>query len=335
MSVSKKNEKYYCRFQINGERHHFLCNGAKSMKEAKLIEDGFRYKIQQQQNGVIPKELEKVTLSKLTKIFLEYSETNKKSYATDKCRAKVIKKYFGESTLIKDITPKMIEDFKKFLLEEGRSKATVNRYLEQLSTTFNIAVNNNYLLKNPCKLVRKFRLQNHSVRYLTEDEEKRLMAVLPNYLKDIVIVALNTGLRKTNVLELRWEQINFDFNFIEVLENKGNKHIMLPINQNLMDLFNKTPESERVGYLFVNPNTGKPYTDIKKAWHTVLKEAKIENFRFHDLRHTVGTRLAKANVPVNVIKEILAHSDVKTTMRYVHSTKGAKIDALSKLNLYN
>ena len=78
MSVSKKNEKYYCRFQINGERHHFLCNGAKSMKEAKLIEDGFRYKIQQQQNGVIPKELEKVTLSKLTKIFLEYSETNKK-----------------------------------------------------------------------------------------------------------------------------------------------------------------------------------------------------------------------------------------------------------------
>ena len=90
-----------------------------------------------------------------------------------------------------------------------------------------------------------------------------------------------------------------------------------------------------LGYLFVNPNTGKPYTDIKKAWHTALKEAKIENFRFHDLRHTVGTRLAKANVPVNVIKEILAHSDVKTTMRYVHSTNGAKIDALSKLNLYN
>ena len=106
---------------------------------------------------------------------------------------------------------------------------------------------------------------------------------------------------------------------------------MLPINQNLMDLFNKTPESERVGYLFVNPNTGKPYTDIKKAWHTALKEAKIENFRFYDLRHTVGTRLAKSNVPVNVIKEILSHSDVKTTMRYVHSTKGAKIDALSKL----
>lgn len=335
MTITKKNGKYYCRFQIDGERHHYLCSGATSMKEAEKMEAAFKYKVQQQQNGVIARELEKVTLSRLTKIFLKYSETNKKSYDTDKGRANVIKKYFGEYTLIKDITPKMIEDFKKYLLDEGKSKATANRYLEQLSTSFNMAVNNNLLLKNPCKSVKKFPLQNYSIRYLTEDEEKRLMAVLPDYLKDIVIVALNTGLRKANVLELKWEQINFDFNFIEVLENKGNKHIMLPINKALMELFNKTPESNRVGYLFVNPETGKPYKDIKRAWSTALKEANIENFRFHDLRHTVGTRLAKANVPVNVIKEILAHSDVKTTMRYVHSTAGAKLDALSKLDLYN
>ena len=142
-------------------------------------------------------------------------------------------------------------------------------------------------------------------------------------------------MRKSNVLNLRWEQINFDFNFIEVLENKGNKHIMLPINKSLMNLFNKTPEAERGGYLVVNPETDKPYTDIKKSWHSALKAAGIDNFRFHDLRHTVGTRLAKANVPVNVIKEILAHSDVKTTMRYVHSTAGAKLEALSKLNSYS
>ena len=71
------------------------------------------------------------------------------------------------------------------------------------------------------------------------------------------------------------------------------------------------------------------------TWTTALKRANIQNFRFHDLRYTVGTRLAKANVPVNVIKEIRAHSDVKTTMRYVHCTQGAKLDALSKLNSYN
>ena len=99
-----------------------------------------------------------------------------------------------------------------------------------------------------------------------------------------------------------------------------------------MELFKKTPEENRIGYMFINPETNKPYRDIKKAWTTALNKANIKDFRFHDLRHTVGTRLAKENVPVNVIKEILAHSDVKTTMRYVHCTSGAKLEALKKLN---
>lgn len=335
MTISKRNGKYYCRFQIDGERHHYLCSGATSISEAKKIEDGFKYKLQQQQNGIIAKELEKVTINRLMQMFLDYSKTNKKSYKSDVSKTKLIKQYFGESTLIKNITPKMIEDFKTYLVESGRTKATANRYYEQLSKAFNMAVDNNWILKNPCHSVKKFPLKNYKVRYLTEEEEIKLMSVLPEYLKNIVIVALNTGLRKSNILELKWEQVNFDFNFIEVLENKGNKHIMLPINKALMELFKKTPEENRIGYMFINPETNKPYRDIKKAWATALNKAGIKDFRFHDLRHTVGTRLAKENVPVNVIKEILAHSDDKTTMRYVHCTSGAKLEALNKLNSYN
>lgn len=331
----KKNGKYYCRFQIDGERHHFLCAGAESEKDAKKLESQFMFKVQQQQNGVMPKELKNITINQICKMYLEYSEVNKKSYSSDVSRTKLIKQYFGEATLIKNIQPEKVEKFKDFLLEQNRSKMTVNRYLEQLKTIFKMAMDNDYLVKNPCKTIKKFPVKNYSVRYLKEDEEKRLFQVLPNYLKGIVIVALNTGLRKSNILELKWEQINFDFKFIEVLENKGNKHILLPLNDTLFDLFMATPEANRTGYIFINPETGLPYKDIKKAWTTALKTANIENFRFHDLRHTVGTRLAKENVPVNVIKEILAHSDIKTTMRYVHCTQGAKLEALSKLNSYN
>lgn len=268
-------------------------------------------------------------------MYLEYSETNKKSYHTDKSRVKLIKEYFGETTLIKDIKPEKVEKFKDFLINKGRSKATVNRYLETVFTAFKMALDNEYLIVNPCKSIKKFPLKNYSIRYLKEDEEQRLFEILPKYLKGIVLVALNTGLRKGNILELKWEQINFDFKFIEVLENKGNKHIMLPLNETLYSFFQQTPESDRIGYVFINPETREPYVDIKKAWKTALEAAKIEKFRFHDLRHTVGTRLAKENVPVNVIKEILAHSDIKTTMRYVHCTQGAKLEALSKLNSYN
>ena len=335
MSITKRNGKYYCRFQVNGERHHKLCVGATSVKEAEKIENAFKYRLQQQQNGVIPRELKNITINKLFNIYLNYSETNKKSYTSDVSRTKLIKKYFGETTLIKDITPEKIEKFKVFLLDQNRSTMTVNRYLEQLKTAFRIAVDNNYLLKNPCQYIKKFPIKNYSVRYLKQDEEERLFKVLPEYLKGIVIVALNTGLRKSNILELKWEQINFDFNFIEVLENKGNKHLLIPLNEKLIQFFNNIPENKRKGYIFINPDTGLPYRDIKRAWTSSLKAANIENFRFHDLRHTVGTRLAEQLVPVNVIKELLGHSDVHTTMRYVHSTQGAKLQALNELNSYN
>lgn len=335
MTISKRNGKYYCRFQLNGERHHKLCAGATSIKEAEKIENAFKYKLQQQQNGIIPRDLKNITINKLFKIYLEYSETNKKSYDSDVSRTKLIKQYFGETTLIKDITPEKVEKFKVFLLDQNRSTMTVNRYLEQIKTAFRMAVDNNYLLKNPCQNIKKFPVKNYSVRYLKPDEEERLFKVLPEYLKGIVIVALNTGLRKSNILELRWEQINFDFNFIEVLENKGNKHLLIPLNEKLIQFFNNKPDVERKGYIFINPETGLPYKDIKKAWSTALEKANIKNFRFHDLRHTVGTRLAEQLVPVNVIKELLGHSDVHTTMRYVHSTQGAKLQALNKLNSYN
>ena len=76
-------------------------------------------------------------------------------------------------------------------------------------------------------------------------------------------------------------------------------------------------------------------TGFKNIWTKIKDKAEVENFRFHDLRHTVGTRLAKANVPVPVIREILAHSEIKTTMRYVHTASEELQKAMNVLNSYN
>ena len=329
MTIYKRKNKYYCRFQINGERHNFLCNGATNKKEAEQIENAFKYKLQQQQNGVIPPNIKRVTFKQLMQIHLDYAKLNKKSWETDKSRIKYFIEFFGGNTIITKIKPEKIEQFKEWLLKGGRSKTTANRYLEQLSKAFNLALNNGYILKNPMQNVNKFPLKNYSIRYLKEDEEKRLYEVMPEYLKGIVTVALNTGLRKSNILNLQWSQINLEFRHIEILENKGNKHIIIPINDVLYKFFMEHLSDNE--YVFTNPETNEPYTDIKKVWKTALEKAKIENFRFHDLRHTVGTRLAKNNVPINVIKEILAHSDIKTTMRYIHCTENEKLNALNIL----
>ena len=203
-----------------------------------------------------------------------------------------------------------------------------------LKKVYRMAVDNNYLLKNPWQNIKKFPVKNYSVRYLKPDEEERLFKVLPEYLKGIVIVALNTGLRKSNILELRWEQINFDFNFIEVLENKGNKHILIPLNEKLIQFFSNKPDVERKGYIFINPETGLPYKDIKKAWSTALEKANIENFRFHDLRHTFATRLIEKNIDIVVAKELMGHADISTTMIYVHSDADRKKNAINEIDDY-
>ena len=90
-------------------------------------------------------------------------------------------------------------------------------------------------------------------------------------------------------------------------------------------------------YVFLNPKTNKPYDKqvFQREWVALVKKAKIEPIRFHDLRHTVGTRLAEIGIPINVIREYMAHSDIKTTMQYVHTASYQLQKAAELFNSYN
>lgn len=332
------NGKWYCRFQLNGERKHLLCHGAKNQKEAEHIANGYKYKLQQQQNGIIPRDDKGVTLNKVLDNFLEYSANNKKSYKQDKSRVRILKEYF-KIRYAKDVKPSDIEKLKSSFLNKGLSKITINRYIEVISKAFNMAIDNELISKTPIKKNAKFSQKNYVVRSLSQEEETRLMKVLSapeyEYLKGIVIVALNTALRRQNILDLTWEQIDLEGKVIEITENKSNKHIFKPINDTLLQYFQSIPEKNRVGYVFINPLTGKKCKEIKRAWKTVKEKANLTNFRFHDLKHTVGTRLADKGVPIPVIRAILDHSDIKTTMRYVHTADKQILSAMNLLNSNN
>ena len=118
------------------------------------------------------------------------------------------------------------------------------------------------------------------------------------------------------------------------MENKGNKHLLIPLNEKLIQFFSNKPDVERKGYIFINPETGLPYKDIKKAWSTALEKANIENFRFHDLRHTFATRLIEKNIDIVVAKELMGHADISTTMIYVHSDADRKKNAINVIDDY-
>lgn len=347
----RKNGKYYCRFQVDGKRYHVLCKGAKSLREAEryevlkiseIIEANeqkaqeekeslINYKTDQQNHRVEAEPPGKIKLSFLCDYYILCSKDRKKSIRQDICRVAIIENFFNKDKYISDIKPQHVEAFKRYLLDKGRSKVTVNRYLEILSRMFTIAIDSDWLSVSPIKKGMRFPEKNYTVRYLSEDEEERLFKVLPPFLSRITFVALMTGFRKENLLGLTWEQINLEFKYIELLDNKGNKHVRKPINSKLYDFFLETPIEERQGYVFINPLTGDRCRDIRRPWKKALQEADISNLRFHDLRHTVATRLVKQGVPLPVVKEVLDHSDIKTTMRYNHIGNKQVVDAMELL----
>ena len=325
MSVYEKNGKWYYNFMLFGIRKHGACRGCKDISHALEYEADMKNQISLLHRHKIDAS-EVITVKDMFELYDDYSRTNHTPfvYRVHKQKKELLISFFGENTIIKDITPELIEKLKTYLIIEKKlTNASFNRYYGVLSKAFNLIILNKKLqIINPCKFVKKLKEDNHILRYLTEEEEERLFKHLAPHLKPIVVCALTTGLRKSNILNLKWESINFKFGFIEILrqENKGHKKIQIPLSNKFRAELEKIGIKDK-GYVFINPDTNKPYTTIKTGFNKALERAGIKNFRFHDLRHTVGTRLVANGADLQTVKEILAHSDIKTTQRYMHPVK--------------
>jgi integrase len=220
-------------------------------------------------------------------------------------------------------------------LDKGLTKVTVNKYIGLVSKMFNLGIDNDLVIKNPCKGM-KFKTKHYHLNILHDgNEQDRLYAALPDYFYGIVLIALNSGLRKSNIQFLQGKNIQLNNRLFEFTENKGNKHIKLPMSEKVYEYLS-TLKFKDDDYIFKRPN-GKLWTNtaFHNEWHNILKKAGIEKLRFHDLRHTVGTRLAKNNVPVPVIQKIFAHSNIQTTMQYIQTAEEDMKRAIEVLNSYN
>jgi integrase len=335
MGVYKKeNGKWYCHGSVEGERYHMCCTGAKNKNEAKIIDDAHRFKLMQKHRGLV-EETQQYTLGYIMDNYILSCKTNNRSHRNAIIYEKYICQYFGKNKNIMSIKQTDVDKFKLYLLQKGRSKATVNRYLAVIKRAYNLLILDDLINYNPIKHGSMLDEDNKRTRYLTKEEWEKLKKELPETIYLIVIVALLTGFRLSNVLNLSWEQINLDMRFIELLkqENKGGKIIRQPISDGLYEvLLQMKPKKQ--GYLFVNPDTGKPYTTIKKSFKTALNKAGIENFTFHDLRRTFGTWLLQEGVDIRTIQVLLAHSDISTTERYLGVTHEYNKQAIDKIGKF-
>ena len=184
--------------------------------------------------------------------------------------------------------------------------------------------------QNPMSQVKLFKENNKRVRFLEKNEIVKLLSSCDKHLRPIVIVALNTGMRKAEILGLKWRDIDFRRGIIHLYDTKNGEKREAPINKQAKTALIRTRRDP--GSEFVFTYRGKPIGNIRKTFSTALKKSDIKNFCFHDLRHTYASHLVMAGVDLNTVRELLGHKSLAMTLRYSHLSPDHKQRAVNILS---
>jgi integrase len=297
-----------------------------------------------------PKELDPVPFESFADEFLEiYSKQNKRSWKRDALLLKNLKRFFAGKTL-QEIGPEQVERFKaqrktdfvtrfKATKKTPIAPATINRELACLKTLFSKAVEWGRIEKNTVRTVKKFKEDNVRERILTAEEAQRLIESASASIRPVLIIALNTGMRKNEILCLKWANVDYLRGYILIETSKSGKSRKIPMNGAVSSALMGLPHVAE--FVFYNPETKAPIKDIKTAFKAACRKAKanpkdekdpgIVGLRLHDLRHTAATWMIQAGVDIVTVSRILGHASIQMTMRYAHPTPENMRQAVDRL----
>ena len=205
-----------------------------------------------------------------------------------------------------------------------RAPASVNRDLACLSKILSMAYDNELIDSNPLRRVRMLKEGPSRERFITSEEEKKLFAQLTgrrDHIRSVVKIALNTGMRRGEILGLQWEHVNFLARTIFIAKSKTGRTRTIPMNDVVFkELMALKQDAEPKEFVFSNSRTGVNIDSIKTGWRNACEDAGLVNLRFHDTRHTFATRLRANGVHEWDIRDLLGHTSVKMTSGYTHQT---------------
>ncbi len=229
---------------------------------------------------------------------------------------------FGSLSLRKFSTA-IVEQFQTDLINKGLKNSTSNKKLNVLKAMFSKAVDWEMVEEHTLKLVRKVKLlpEDNRLRFISTEECQELINACEPHLRPIVVTALNTGMRKEEILSLQWDKhIDLKHGFILLDKTKNNDRREIPINETLRSTLRSLFVNRRtdVPYVFYDHRTGKRYQSIKRSFSSALRRSKIQDFRFHDLRHTFASHLVMSGVDITTVSRLLGHKSLKMTLRYSH-----------------
>lgn len=271
--------------------------------------------------------------------------------------------------LLSEITPIAIEKWRTNRINDGKRIATVNRDIVILKSTLAKALEWGFIQEHPLKQLKLLKVDSTAkVRYLHKHEEIALKEAIESrdsemkgararanvwrvarrrplyddltsrsfadHMTPMILLALNTGLRKGELFNLEWDNVDLDRAILTISGDmaKCGKTRHIPLNTITLSVLNNwRQQTSGDGLIFINNKTGKMFDNVNKAWDGILSAASIENFRWHDMRHHFASKLVMKGVDLNTVRELLGHSDIKMTLRYAHLAPEHKASAVAKL----
>jgi len=352
MAIYQRGKIWYISYQLNGKRVRKAMGTRKDkavavMENIKVSIRGGRY--HEEEFSPVPFE----------QLYEKYNECAKerKSFKAVKAQREACLEYFRGRTA-QSITVRDIEGFIAFRrnvpVRDGkttRTNATINRELAALKAILNKGVTWGFLNHNPATKVKMLPESKGRTRFLTVEEVSALLNAASAHLRPILIVALQTGMRRGEILKLKWSDVDMKNSMIYVGDTKTGIPRHIPMSSHLRDTLKALPRRLGVDYVFAGStvtipemgkhkrpwNTtigkaGKPFRDVTTSFRNALARAGITGFRFHDLRHTAASHMVMAGIPMKTVGEILGHSTVSVTERYSHLTPEHKRQAIETLS---
>lgn len=263
---------------------------------------------------------EDYTFQDMMNNYLEEYSSRKGSKDRDQVSLKHLVPFFGNKTITK-ITPKEVSQYKTLRRKEKAAPATVNRELALMKHAFNMARREwEWVKDNPVSMVSMEKEPPPRDRWLTREEEAMLLAWSPGWLHRMIVFSVETGLRRGELVNLKWSDVQMQVRVIVVFGSKTKERRSVPLSQRAFQVLQNLRKQEETGeFVFVHTeNMQVNVQTLRTAFDVALKRSEIKDFHWHDLRHTFASRLAQAGVDPYTIQRLMGHKSFVTTQRYAH-----------------
>jgi integrase len=264
-----------------------------------------------------------IDLNRLSNSYIKYARINKRTWMEDSRYVNNFLTYCKDNKIEK-ITTLTIEEYKEELYNKVR-QSSINKALSVLRRMFNLGMLWGLCNYNPVKGIRFYNENRfRRTRYLTKEELSLFVGQLPKHIKPVFLLALNTGLRRGELLSLEWKDIDFHTQIITVKETKNDIQRFIPMNKEVVKILKALPKDKQKVV-----SVGK--SAIRYNFNRLKKKLNIQDFHFHDLRHTFASYLVMNGVDLRTVQELLGHKSFAMTQRYSHLSQEHKKDAVNRL----